>query len=323
MNAALGVRFLPDFSAPSSRSSRQPPAPAGLAGLLGAFRLLGLLRGLLLCGCHRGLPDWVKAARTRGRLLPDASQTKTLRQSCNREIPVFPSENPVAAPIPPLKQRREVARTAPAAHPSRRQSIIFFLSRASKMSAWSMRASLTISAAPGSSPRARRAGAGGGREARRHLRKRTTAGHAAERLLRGDRRQQPGPLRQIAVTASGHSTRRSAPCPGRHRRVLAFRDSVVTDIPTSGPARPRRRQRREADDDYLYFARNEEIVRWRLTPRKLGPASPGYTGRGLPSTPAAGRSPGSCWWPIRSSRSSCRRGRRCSWRCGPCRRAGR
>src|SRR4029079_19704899 len=74
----------------------------------------------------------------------DASQTKTLRQSCNRETRVFPSENPVAVPILPLK------RVGSGANAGRCELIKagakgrFLLWRALEMSASSMRAWFTI-----------------------------------------------------------------------------------------------------------------------------------------------------------------------------------
>jgi hypothetical protein len=95
-----------------------------------------------------------------------------------------------------------------------------------------------------------------------------------------------GPVRQLVVAPNGDLYAAvSGEAGDGTGGVLAFRD-------TSGDGRPDSRASFgpgggndvKLHDGYLYFARNDEIVRWRLTPGKLEPDSPMETVvSGLPS----------------------------------------
>jgi glucose/arabinose dehydrogenase len=85
-----------------------------------------------------------------------------------------------------------------------------------------------------------------------------------------------GPVRQLVVTPSGDLYAALSAVSGDGTGgVLAFRD-------TDGDGHPDERASFgpgggndvKLHDGYLYFARNDEIVRWRLTPGKLEPDTP-------------------------------------------------
>ena len=95
-----------------------------------------------------------------------------------------------------------------------------------------------------------------------------------------------GPVRQIVVAPNGDLYAALSGKSGDGTGgVAAFRD-------TDGDGRPDSRATFgpgggndvKLHDGYLYFARNDEIVRWRLTPGKLEPDTPMETVlSGLPS----------------------------------------
>ena len=102
-----------------------------------------------------------------------------------------------------------------------------------------------------------------------------------------------GPVRQIVVAPNGDLYAALSGKTGDGTGgVLAFRD-------TSGDGRPDSRASFgpgggndvKLHDGYLYFARNDEIVRWRLTPGRLQPDTPMETVvSGLPSGGHAAKS---------------------------------
>jgi glucose/arabinose dehydrogenase len=85
-----------------------------------------------------------------------------------------------------------------------------------------------------------------------------------------------GPVRQIVVTPSGDLYAALSAVSGDGTGgVLAFRDSDGDGHPDERASfGPGGGNDVKLHDGYLYFARNEAIVRWRLTPGKLEPDTP-------------------------------------------------